>query len=339
MPKAPLPCQRYGRVLRIPTPTGFAVGDINVYVILPEEGGGSPILIDTGVRTDAAWAALESGLGAHGFKVRDLELVLLTHAHPDHFGQAARIRRAAGCEVWLHEDAGHSLARFSAASLAGDRLEVARHHMLAWGVPEERAGDVRGSSDASAVVEPLEPDRWLSDGDQIDIPGFRLRTVHTPGHCPEQVVFVQDEQRLAFSGDHLLPDITPVCLIQFPDRVEDARKPSLLEYERSLTKAEALPLSLVFPSHGDVITDTPGLIASYRHHIESRKRKIESELRESALTAYGLAEALFGRAVESQLFLVMSEVVGHLDSLIAEGRVVERVRSGVRFFSCRDSSD
>lgn len=339
MPKAPLACQRYGRVLRIPTPTVFAVGDINVYVILPDGDRGGPVLIDTGVRTDAAWAALESGLGAHGFKVRDLELVLLTHAHPDHFGQAARIRRAAGCEVWLHEDAGHSLARFSGDSLTGERLEVARHHMRAWGVPEERTGDVRGSSDTSAVVEPLEPDRWLSDGDLIDIPGFRLRTVHTPGHCPEQVVFVQEEQRLAFSGDHLLPDITPVCLIQFPDRIEEPRKPSLLEYERSLTKVEALALSPVFPSHGDVITDAPGLIASYRRHIESRKRKVESALREGELTAYALAEALFGRAIESQLLLVMSEVVGHLDSLTADGRVVERARSGVRFYSCRDSSD
>ena len=50
MPKAPLACQRYGRVLRIPTPTVFAVGDVNVYVILPDGGRGGPILIDTGVR-------------------------------------------------------------------------------------------------------------------------------------------------------------------------------------------------------------------------------------------------------------------------------------------------
>ena len=324
-----LPVRRYGRVLRIPTPTGLGVGDINTYAILPRDGEpGGPILVDTGVCTKPAWEALSSGLRSHGFEVANIELVLLTHAHPDHFGQAARIQREAGCEVWIHEAGDRSLRRYTEEPRGG-ALAVAREHMRAWGVPEERTGDFRGPERARDMVEPLVPDRWLRDGEILDLAGFRIRVAHTPGHCPEQVVFLEEGRQLAFSGDHLLPNITPVCLIQFPEKRGQDRIKSLAQYQRSLHKIEPMQTKIVFPSHGDVIRDHHALISGYRMGIEKRARAVVDALARGEATAYELGQKLFKEAIDDQLFLVLSEIVGHLDLLEDSGEVEVR-RNGPR---------
>lgn len=315
-----LPVKRLGRVLRIPISTGFAVGEINTYVILPENSEMGPVLIDTGVSTDAAWSALGAGLLEYGFEIADLDLILLTHGHPDHFGQAARIRREAGCEVWMHEAGDRTLQRYT-HELEGEALDVVRLHMRAWGVPEVRTADVRGSEFARNVVEPLVPDRWLRDGEILDLSGSRIHVIHTPGHCPDQVVFLDPQERIAFSGDHLLPDITPVCLLQIPERASEIRISSLVQFQESIAKVKSMDAQLVFPSHGDVIEDHRALITSYRNHIEKRKTRIVHALEEQPMTAFELGQSLFGSAVEDQLFLVLSEIVGHLDLLLAEGAV------------------
>lgn len=91
--------KRFGRILRIPIPTPFDVGDINCYVILPEEGSDQLVLIDTGVGTEDAWQGLQAGLGSEGYGIEDISLLLLTHAHTDHFGQASRIREVSDCQI------------------------------------------------------------------------------------------------------------------------------------------------------------------------------------------------------------------------------------------------
>lgn len=333
-----LPVERYGRYVRIPTPTGFAVGDVNTYAILPSGGAPGPVLVDTGVRSDEAWEALRAGLRRYGFDVADIQLVLLTHAHPDHFGQAARIRREAGCEVWVHEAGERSLRRYT-EELAGEPLEVARQHMRAWGVPEERTSDVRGPERARDVVEPLVPDRWLRDGEVVELADVRLRAIHTPGHCPDHIVYVDEQRRVALSGDHLLPDITPVCLLQLPTQRDGERPSSLMQYCASLQKMQAMEADLVLPSHGDVIRDHPALIASYRARMDERRCAVLSAFAGAEATAYEVGRRLFADAIDDQLFLVLSEIVGHLDVLEAEGTLESRSVAGRTLFRPMNSSE
>ena len=87
----------FGRVGRIATPTGYAVGDINSYVVLPPPGSDTLVLIDTGVTGNRAWGVLGDGLKQFGFTIEDVSLLLLTHAHPDHTGQPAASRMRAAC--------------------------------------------------------------------------------------------------------------------------------------------------------------------------------------------------------------------------------------------------
>lgn len=321
---------RFGRVGRIPTPTPFAgLGDINSYLILPRPGGAGPVLVDTGVHGDRAWAALGAGLKEFGFGVEDLELILLTHAHPDHCGQAGRIARAAGCEVWIHEDAHRTLRRFDGPDDA-ERLRSIETQMRQFGVPEEELGNASFSRSRSEdTFKPFEPDRLLVNGDRIELDDFALEVVHTPGHCPEEVIYWQPDGAAILSGDHLLPNITPICLMNTPDRPGGERVSAMLQYRDSLARAEDLPARITFPSHGDVIPDHRALIASYRLHTETRSLKLQRLLGRGEATVFELASAMFPRVWREQLFLVLSEAIGHLDLLEADGLAVAEPRDGV----------
>ena len=88
------------------------------------------------------------------------------------------------------------------------------------------------------------PDRELTDGDLADVPGWRLRAVHTPGHTPGHLCFVEEESRRLFAGDHILPRITPNISVH---RVERAHP--LGDYLASLAKVRDLEVSEIMPAH------------------------------------------------------------------------------------------
>jgi glyoxylase-like metal-dependent hydrolase (beta-lactamase superfamily II) len=303
------------------------VGDVHSYALLPPPGSDDLILIDTGVRTDDAWEALRGGLKEYGFRVEDVTLILLTHAHPDHYGQARRIQRASGCHIYIHAEARQSFSRYE--TLDPSRAEIVAYHYARWGVPPELSTFRLGPVGSETLVESIEPDRYLSDGDRIDCAGICLEVVHTPGHCPEQVVFWVAESGTLFSGDHLLPEITPVPLLHVPETRKASRSPSLIRFLESLEKVEDLPARRVFPSHGDVIWDHRRLISSYRLHHEKRKLQIARSLRHGDLSPAGIAQKMFRRVWQQQVHLVLSEVIGHLDLLERDGCVETFERDGV----------
>jgi glyoxylase-like metal-dependent hydrolase (beta-lactamase superfamily II) len=182
---------------------------------------------------------------------------------------------------------------------------------------------------ARRIQDPIEVDGVLEDGDRIEIGDLRLEVIATPGHCAGHVVFWEPDLRLLFSGDHLLTDISPVPLLVFPERADAPRPRSLVRFMRSLERVEALDCELVFPAHGDVIRDHRKLIAGYRLHHERRKLQMLRQLRSEPATAWQLAAKLFPRAYETQLYLVMSEVIGHLDLLVEDGTVLLEERDGL----------
>src|SRR3954454_17181595 len=96
------------------------------------QAGDGLVLVDTGMHDRGSWANLERALDQAGRHIRDVRLVVITHAHPDHCGQAMPIAERAGCEVWIHP-------RYTATASRDEqwlerRLEVGRQS----GVPEAR---------------------------------------------------------------------------------------------------------------------------------------------------------------------------------------------------------
>jgi glyoxylase-like metal-dependent hydrolase (beta-lactamase superfamily II) len=320
---------RFGRVARIPTPTPLGVGDINSYLLLPPDGtAGRVTLIDTGVKTPAAFDAMQSGLAAHGLAFGDIERILITHAHMDHFGQAARIRELSGARAFASEREAELMRTHFSPS--GDRRDFVMRSFARWGVPPALfAKESEMAAFARQIQDPLEVDGTLAEGDFVDVGDLRLHVIATPGHCEAHVVFWEPSLGVLFSGDHLLTDISPVPLLVFPKIEGEPRPRSLVRFMASLEKVESLPCQTVFPAHGDVIRDHRKLIAGYRLHHERRKLQILRKLEAGALCPWELAKLLFPKVYESQAYLVMSEVIGHLDLLEDEGKLVYEERGGV----------
>jgi glyoxylase-like metal-dependent hydrolase (beta-lactamase superfamily II) len=319
---------RFGRVGRIPTPTPLPVGDVNAYLLFPPPGAEGLTLIDTGVKTPESFEALRHAFKEFGVALEQVERILVTHAHLDHFGQARRIREISGARVYASPSEAALMRTHFLPS--GQRSERMRAAFRRWGVPDELLVPTSGRLElARRIQDPLEVDGVVRDGDTVVAGDLRLRAIHTPGHCDGHLVFYEPDLRILFSGDHLLPDISPVPLLVFPEDPEEPRPKSLARFLRSLERVEDLACDLVFPSHGDVIDDPRSVIAGYRLHHERRKLQMERRLRASPATPFELARRLFPKYFRTEIYLVMSEVVGHLDLLVDDGSVVLEERDGV----------
>jgi glyoxylase-like metal-dependent hydrolase (beta-lactamase superfamily II) len=303
------------------------VGDVNAYLVFPPQGSEELTLIDTGVKSPEAFDALRRGFKEHGFALEQITRILLTHAHMDHYGQARRLRDLSGAVVYASAPEAERMR--VGMSPTGQRDERVFSFFRRWGVPDElAAGDNPMADMARLYQDPIEVDAIVADGDRIALGDLTLEVVETPGHCEGHVVYYERAGKRLFSGDHLLPDISPVPLLVFPKEGEERPK-SLVRFLDSLRKVESLDCTLAFPSHGDVIRDHRALIASYRLHAERRSLKLQRLLDDGSATPFELATRMFPKAYAAQLVLVLSEVIGHLDLLVERGRVVIEERAGV----------
>jgi glyoxylase-like metal-dependent hydrolase (beta-lactamase superfamily II) len=320
----------WGRVGRIATPTPLGVGDVNSYLLFPPRGSDGITLIDTGVKTPESFAALQNGMKEFGVGFDEIERILVTHAHMDHFGQAKRIRDLSGAAVFA--SSGEAELMRTHFSPSGDRRDVVMQYFARWGVPLALiSGESRMAEFARQIQDPIEVDGTIEDGDSVAVHDLQLRVVATPGHCDAHIVFHEADRRWLFSGDHLLTNISPVPLLVFPKDEGAPRPKSLVRFFDSLARVEQLDCDFVFPAHGDVIRDHRKLIAGYRLHHEKRKLQMLRKLEAEPLSAWQLAAALFPKVYETQVYLVMSEVIGHLDLLLDEGSAVLETRDGVEY--------
>ena len=206
--------------------------------------GGGLVLLDTGWAAEESWQALVAGLGSIGASVEDVRGVLVSHMHLDHAGLAGRVREASGAWVAMHPADRALLASVELGD--PDRavsLELAFLRSL--GASADEAAASVGSPAAYRLFTSITlPDRELSDGDLADVPGWRLRAVHTPGHTPGHLCFVDEAAQRLFAGDHILPRITPNISVH---PVEGARP--LANYLESLAKVRDLDVDEIMPAH------------------------------------------------------------------------------------------
>ncbi len=197
--------------------------------------------------------------------------------------------------------------------------------MLRSGIPEEIALALQSvSSTFRAWGGPVRVTRPLADGDTVDLAGRRLEVLFRPGHSPMDTVFWDPEHEMGFVGDHLLPHISSNPIIARPLDGSPGRTHSLVTYLESFAKTRELPQgAILLPGHGEPIDDHRSLIDTRFASTERRKEKLLRLLADGPRSGYELAQSMWGNIAVTQAFLTLSEVIGHMDLLEAEGRVRE----------------
>ena len=176
-----------------------------VYVFESDRG---VYLVDAGWNTDDAYAALEAGLKFAGYEMGDVQGVMVTHIHPDHYGLAGRIREASGAWISLHPaDARLIQDRYIEPT---DLLERMGQMLRRMGAPEAEIATLTSvAMPVRPLVDPVLPDILLEDGDRPEVSGWDLSAIWTPGHTPGHLCFWEPRHELLLTGDHVLPRITP----------------------------------------------------------------------------------------------------------------------------------
>jgi glyoxylase-like metal-dependent hydrolase (beta-lactamase superfamily II) len=187
------------------------------------EGRDGVVLVDAGsVRRERQILAALGRLAP-----KPLRLIYVTHAHLDHYGSAAAVRRATGAPIAVHPaDAG--------AMTAG---ETPLGHTRSWGRVVKAVMPV---VNRFIRPEPVEPDILLEDGMRLDEYGIDAISLHTPGHTPGSSTLLV-EGRIAFAGDLVSSRWWPHAQLFYANDWDQLR--------RSIERLQAFKPELVYTGH------------------------------------------------------------------------------------------
>lgn len=299
--------------LRLPLPWP-GVPHCNAWAVSHGEGF---VLFDTGMHQPGSMEQLELALQMCGLVLEDASLVVCTHAHSDHCGQAASIVERAGCELWMKPDGGHmrSMVEDREGELAR-RIEVARQS----GVPEEilrRYLEQRQDSDPG-IAAAIEPDRALAPGVIVETDLGPWSVHETPGHAPNHVCLFQCQQRLLISGDHLLGRVSPYFEYgHSPDPVG--------EFLESLTRVDDLGARLCLAGHGRTFTDVDAHVQANRELVAQRLTRVAAAIEKEPLTPFEVVPRAYDSSLPREngpwLLTETLSMLAHLERIGRAGRI------------------
>ncbi len=309
----------------IPLPTPFPVGNANSYLVTGKELA----LIDTGPFMPGVFEALSKKIDDLGFSLRDIKKVFLTHAHIDHFGILNQVVQASGAKVYTHQANVPFLTDYW-----GDWKRRSDYYVEFYRItgapPEAVAGVEERYSMVMKWAEGAPVDVALSDGDVVEIGDMPWQVLHTPGHSYGSVCYYQPDKKIMFSGDHLIKHITSNPIAEPPQGDGMERIRSLAQYLDSLKKIENMDIDIMYPGHGEPITNHREIVQKrYKFHQDRKEHIYNVLLKSKATVIYDLAVELFPDISPMEMPLALFEVVGHLDLLETEGRIYYLPEDGI----------
>jgi len=301
--------------IRIELPTIYGMKSVNAYLLLDP----IPTLIDCGEKTDKSWEALQSKLQKHGLQIKDIQRVIITHAHVDHIGMAGKIVENSNAEVWVNEycypwavqkeqmwDRRVKLmskllppaASFREMVLAFMK-EVSNH----WGnIPKERV-----------QVFPM--------NGQLVMGGQVWEVIYVPGHANMQTCFYQADHKWLISADMLLR-ITPTAVMDVSIDDPTKRDRGLTQLLESYKKMQALDINKVFPGHYEVFENAQETIQFQVERIHSRIEECFELIQNGKQDFMDILNTMYANRISMPAF---SMLIGYLDVLVESGRIKESI--------------
>lgn len=305
---------------RLSIPTPFQVGPVNAYLA-------GRTLVDPGPDSDEAWATLLEALEERELGPSDVEQVLITHPHPDHFGIAHRLREA-GARVLASPEAADIVEDFPA------RLDREQAYFVDF---FERCGMARETSETVtklpeaflAYATSVDVDRRIEAGDDVTVDDARVTVDAVTGHAAGELIFAyaDGDERTALVGDNVLGDITPNPFL-LPPEAGGERPRVLPRYNESLADLREQPFDRFLPGHREPIEAPARRIDAILSAHDERTDRVAGIV-DGPTTPVDVMNELFGDLPATEQFSGMSEAVGHLDVLEEAGRVTKSERGGV----------
>lgn len=293
---------RYGQVVQVApnvrrviaeNPSKFTYHGTGTYIV----GAGDVAVIDPGPALPAHQAALHAALAGER-----VQAILVTHCHSDHSPSAA----------WLRELTGAPTVAFGPHVVDPDWVDDDTPDED--DIAEAQAAEERGEAKVEESLDlAFTPDRRVVTGDvaaQGD--GWTLEALHTPGHTSNHTCFWMPEQRMLFSGDHIMGWSTTV--ITPPDG-------DMRAYFDSIELVRALSPSSLWPTHGSPVTDVLPFIDAFVAHRLDREAQVLQAVRDGVALVPDMVRRLYVGVSEKLYKPAGRSVLAHLIKLADDGLV------------------
>lgn len=156
------------------------------------------------------------------------------------------------------------------------------------------------------------PDVFLKDGQEIKTKEWTIRAIHTPGHTSNHMCFSLEEEKILFTGDHVMGWATTVIVPPDGD---------MTAYIESLKKIEKLNHKKFFPTHGGVIEEPSKLVRALIAHRKMREKQIMNELSKNIISLDRMVEKFYANTEKKLWKAAEKSLLATLISLEKKGLV------------------
>ncbi len=310
-------------IYQVPAPLPFrSPAFVNTYLI---ESGDGLLMLDCGSDWDPGRDTIRSGFESLGLSEDAVHTLVVSHLHLDHVGMAGRMVDELGCDFVMHERAEKLVDSYNDTPAYVARLVRLGH---THGIPEQILESVSDFPRPDYMPIIPKPNLTVADGHSFDLgSGRSLSVVHTPGHEPAHICLVDSRTGITFSGDHVLPRISPV--IMYDGVLDDP----LGEYLNSLQKLINMGIELTYPAHGSIVEQGDERARQILLHHDRRLLDMAELVRSEDTSAWEVMVKSFRPHLDPlQARLAFLETISHLEHLRITGRIRHVETDGITIY-------
>jgi glyoxylase-like metal-dependent hydrolase (beta-lactamase superfamily II) len=312
-------------IIYVPLPNN-PLKELNCYVIKTKNKN---LIIDTGFNMPECYEALSKGLNELKIDIDKTDL-FLTHLHADHTGLTSSIMKD-DSTIYMSKPDYDYIDR----NLNGEYWESMDASYLMEGFDENELKSVRKVNPSKIFnIKKMFDTVIVEDNFKFNIGEYEFTCISTCGHTPGHMCLYMENEKILFSGDHILFDITPNIT-----RWKNVKN-SLADYLNSLEKIKRFDISITLPAHRgnknneDVYERIEQIIHHHRERLEETAYIVASN---SGINAYDVAGKMkwsmhgkrWDEAPVQQKWFAVGEALAHLDYLELENKVYKELKDNI----------
>jgi glyoxylase-like metal-dependent hydrolase (beta-lactamase superfamily II) len=307
--------------LRMP----YRLRHVNAYLFAHDK---ELALFDTGLNMSGSYETLKKDLTDAGLNINNIKHVFLTHAHTDHCSMAGHLQKDSGARIYLSKTAAEECENRRQPDSAIKQLRkfYSRQGMS----PHQIDLVIEEYKYIRDIIAEFNTDYYLKDNEVFEFGDWKFEVIFTPGHAAGHVCFFFREKGFLLAGDHILPFIAPILS---PDIFNDNFRP-LTAYLNSLNAIGNLPISTVYPGHGNPFVDLNERMSEIHKHHQKRKNNVFNHVDSKPKTTYDISHGMISSSISDfDKFLILNETLIYLKELKADGVINEDTADNVLIYT------